>query len=173
FTFFTLQLGSASQSATILSGAGALIDREEWVLAALVLVTIFLLPMLEVFALLYLLLPYRFDRRLPGQIRVLRWLERVQHWIMQDVFLLGVLVTTVKLGDSATVHLGPGMPLFFLLVGVLQAAYWIMDKQNLWRWLYPYNCFTQNEHETLYDCDVCKAMVAESIIQQRRHCPRC
>lgn len=173
FTFFTLQLGSATQSATILSGAGALIDREEWVLAALVLVTIFLLPMLEVFALLYLLLPYRFNRRLPGQIRVLRWLERVQHWIMQDVFLLGVLVTTVKLGDSATVHLGPGMPLFFLLVGVLQAAYWIMDKENLWSWLYPNNCFTQHEHETLYDCDVCKAMVAESIIQQRRHCPRC
>lgn len=173
FTFFTLQLGSVTQPATILSGVGALIDREEWILAGLVLVTIFLLPMLEVFALLYLLLPYRFNRRLPGQIHVLRWLERVQHWIMQDVFLLGVLVTTVKLGDSATVHLGPGMPLFFLLVGLLQAGYWIMDKQNLWNWLYANNCFSRHPEETLYDCDVCKAMVAESIVEENGHCPRC
>lgn len=173
FTFFTLQLGAASQSATILSGVWALVDREQWLLAALVLVTIFLLPMFEVFALLYLLLPYRFNKRLPGQIRVLRWLERLQHWIMQDVFLLGVLVTTVKLGDSATVLMGPGMPLFFLLVGVLQAGYWIMDKRNLWSWLYPNNCFSQDADETLYDCDVCKAMVAESIVRQNGHCPRC
>ena len=173
FIFFTLQLGSVLQPATILSGVGALIDREEWILAALVLVTIFLLPMFEVFALLYLLLPYRFNLRLPGQIHVLRWLTRVQHWIMQDVFLLGVLVTTVKLGDSATVHLGPGMPLFFLLVGVLQAGYWFMDKQNLWNWLYANNCFSRHPEETLYDCDVCKAIVAESIVQESGHCPRC
>jgi len=173
FTFFTLQLGTATQPATILSGVGALIDREQWLLAALVLVTIFLLPMFEVFALLYLLLPYRFNRRLPGQIHVLRWLERVQHWIMQDVFLLSVLVTTVKLGDSATVHLGPGMPLFFVLVALLQAGYWIMDKHNLWSWLYPNNCFSHHADETLYDCDVCKAIVGESIVRERRHCPRC
>jgi paraquat-inducible protein A len=173
FTFFTLQLGAATQSTTILSGVGALIDREEWLLAALVLVTIFLLPMLEVAALLYLLLPYRFNRRLPGQIFVLRWLTRVQHWIMQDVFLLGVLVTTVKLGDSATVHLGPGMPLFFVLVALLQAGYWVMDKQNLWNWLYANNCFVRDPNENLYDCDICKAMVGESIVKERGNCPRC
>jgi paraquat-inducible protein A len=173
FDFFTLVIGSNSQTITILSGAGALITREEWLLSGLVLMTTFLLPMFEIFALLYLLLPYRFNRRLPGQIKVMRWLEWVQHWIMHDVFLLGVLVTTVKLGDRATVLVGPGLPLFFLLVAALQAGYWFMDKRNLWSWLYPNNCFSRQPDEVLYDCEVCKAMVGESIVRQQGHCPRC
>lgn len=173
FEFFTLVIGGSSQTVTILSGAGALIAREESLLAGLVLMTTFLLPMFEIFALLYLLLPYRFNRRLPGQVQVLRWLERVQHWIMHDVFLLGVLVTTVKLGDRAIVQAGPGLPLFFLLVAALQAGYWFMDKRNLWSWLYANNCFTQRPDESLYDCEVCKAMVGESIVRQHKHCPRC
>lgn len=173
FEFFTLVIGGSSQTVTILSGAGALIAREESLLAGLVLMTTFLLPMFEIFALLYLLVPYRFNRRLPGQVQVLRWLERVQHWIMHDVFLLGVLVTTVKLGDRAIVQAGPGLPLFFLLVAALQAGYWFMDKRNLWSWLYANNCFTQRPDEALYDCEVCKAMVGESIVRQHKHCPRC
>jgi paraquat-inducible protein A len=173
FDFFTLVIGGSSQTITILSGAGALITREEWLLAGLVLMTTFLLPMFEIFALLYLLLPYRFNRRLPGQLQVLRWLERVQHWIMHDVFLLGVLVTTVKLGDRAIVQAGPALPLFFLLVAALQAGYWFMDKRNLWSWLYPNNCFTRRPDEALYDCEICKAMVGESILRHQGHCPRC
>lgn len=173
FDFFTLRLGSSSQTITILSGAGALISREEWILASLVLVTTFLLPIFEIAALLYLLVPYRFNRRLPGQIKMMRWLERVQHWIMHDVFLLGVLVTTVKLGDSATVLPGPGLPLFFLLVASLQAGYWFMDKRNIWSWLYTNNCFSHNENDLLFDCEVCKALVGESIIRQEGRCPRC
>lgn len=173
FTFLTLKLAGVEQGITIVSGVVALAVREHWILASLVLVTIFLLPLFEALALLYLLVPYRLKRRLPGQIQVFRWLVRLQPWIMLDVFLLGVLVTTVKLGDSATVMIGPGLPLFFALVCVLQMAYWVMNKNNLWSWLYSNNCFTFHPDETLYDCDICKAMVGESIVKERKHCPRC
>lgn len=173
FTFLTLKLAGVEQEITILSGLLALLVREQWLLASLVLVTIFLLPMFEALALLYVLVPYRLKRRLPGQIRVFRWLVRLQPWIMLDVFLLGVLVTTVKLGDSATVVIGPALPLFFALVCVLQMAYWVMNKHNVWSWLYSNNCFTYDHDETLYDCSICKAMVGESIVRERQRCPRC
>jgi paraquat-inducible protein A len=173
FTFLTLKLAGVEQGITILSGVAALAVREQWILASLVWITIFLLPLLEAFALLYLLIPYRLQRHLPGQIPVFRWLVIVQPWIMLDVFLLGVLVTTVKLGDKATVDIGPALPLFFALVCVLQMAYWAMDKNNLWSWLYSNNCFTRDHDETLYDCGVCKAMVGESIVDDTHHCPRC
>lgn len=173
FTFLTLKLGASERSMTILSGAYELAVREQWILAALVLVTIFLLPIFEIIALLYLLVPYRLKKRLPGQITVLRWLIRVQPWIMLDVFLLGVLVTTVKLGDSATVILEPGMFTFFALVMVLVTSYWLLDKKNLWSWLYSNNCFTYDKNELLYDCEVCHAMVGQSIVEDQGHCPRC
>lgn len=173
FTFLTLKLAGSEQSTTILSGVWALAIREQWILASLVIVTIFLLPIFEAMALLYLLVPYRLNRHWPGQIQVLRWLVRLQPWIMLDVFLLGILVTTVKLGDSATVVVGPGLVFYFALVGVLQMAYWLMDKNNLWSWLYSNNCFTYRKDETLYDCEICNAMVGESIVNERGHCPRC
>lgn len=173
FTFLTLELVGTAQGITILSGVAALLAREQWVLASLVLVTIFLLPLFEAAALLFLLVPYRLRRRLPGQIVVYRWLVRLQQWIMLDVFLLGVLVTTVKLGDSASLDIGPGLPLFFALVCVLQLAYWKIDKPNLWNWLYPANCFTHRKNETLYDCELCHAMVGEGIVLEQQRCPRC
>ncbi len=173
FNFFTLKIGSAEQSITILSGVYALAIREQWILAALVIVTIFLLPIFEAIALLYLLVPYRLNKPMPGQIQVLRWLVRVQSWIMLDVFLLGVLVTTVKLGDRATVFVGPGLVCYFALVGVLNLAYWLMDKDNLWSWLYSNNCFTHSKYEMLYDCEICKALVGETIVEEQGHCPRC
>lgn len=173
FTFLTLKIGSSQQSITILSGVMDLAIREQWILASLVMVTIFLLPIFEAIALLYLLVPYRLNRPLPGQIQVMRWLIRVQSWIMLDVFLLGVLVTTVKLGDRAIVVVGPGLFAYFALVGVLSMAYWLMDKNNLWSWLYSNNCFTYSKYEMLYDCEICNAMVGETIVQERGHCPRC
>lgn len=173
FTLLTLKLAGAERSMTILSGAYELAVREQWILAALVLITIFLLPIFEALALLYLLIPYRLNRHLPGQIQVMRWLIRLQPWIMLDVFLLGVLVTTVKLGDSATVEPGAGLVMFFALVGVLGTSYWLMDKKNLWSWLYSNNCFTYSKHEMLYDCEICHAMVGESIVKEEGHCPRC
>lgn len=169
----TLKLAGIEQGISILSGVMALAANDRWFLSALVLITIFILPAFEAFALLYLLIPHRLQRRLPGQIRVFRWLVQLQPWIMLDVFLLGVLVTTVKLGDSATVDAGPGMPLFFALVCVLQMAYRAMSKDSLWTWLAPDNRFTTNNSETLYDCHACKAMVGLSIVESHRHCPRC
>lgn len=173
FTFLTLKVAGMEQDATILTGFSVLIDAEKWILAALVLITIFILPLLELLALLYIILPYRLSKSLPGQIRTFRWLINLQPWIMLDVFLLGVFVTTVKLGDKATVILGPGLYLFFALVATLRMAYWLIDKNNVWTWLYSNNCFTSNKHEMLYDCNVCKSMVGESIIDREGGCPRC
>lgn len=173
YTFMTLKLAGIEQGITILSGVVALAANDRWILASLVVITIFILPAFEAFALLYLLIPYRLKRRLPGQIRIFRWLVELQPWIMLDVFLLGVLVTTVKLGDNATVDVGPGMPLFFALVCVLQMAYWVMSKHSLWTWLAPDNRFTRSEGEMLYDCHACKALVGASIVQGEGQCPRC
>lgn len=173
FTFLTLKVAGMEQQATILSGFFVLIDAEKWILAALVLVTIFLLPFLEILALLYILLPYTLSKHLPGQTRTFRWLINLQPWIMLDVFILGVFVTTVKLGDKATVILGPGMYLFFALVATLRMAYWLIDKNNVWSWLYSNNCFTNKKQEMLYDCNVCNAVVGETIIDTEGHCPRC
>ncbi len=172
-TFLTLKVAGATQSVTIMSGVGALIEHGYWLLAALVFTTIFLYPLLEILALLYVLIPYHLDRPAPGQMHVLRYLKKAQPWNMMDVFLLGVLVTTVKLNDEAVVVLGSGIYVFFLLVGLLHLTYRVIDKNNVWAWLYPNNCFTTNRDETLCSCGICEALVGVSIVREHKRCPRC
>ena len=173
FVFISLRVGSFEQEATILTGVVALFDREQWLLCLLVFTTIFLFPLLEIIALLYLLIPYRLRIRLPGQIRVFRWLMQAQPWSMMEIFLLAVLVTSVKLQDMAKLTPGVSMYAFFALVASLAVAYWFIDKRNLWSWLNSNNCFCHDDQEILYDCEVCEALVGERTVDRLGKCPRC
>lgn len=171
--FLTLEIGSQTQTITILDGFWALFDRGNWVLAALVVTTIFLLPLFEIVAFLFVLIPYNFNRKIRGQNTVLRWLVLAQSWSMLEVFLLSVVVASVKMADMAILRLEIGAYALFLLVGVLILAYVKMDRKKLWAWMNPNNYFTRYNKEHVYDCHICHAMVGESIIEETHQCPRC
>ncbi len=171
--FMTLEIGSQSQTVTILDGFWALFERGNWVLAGLVLTTIFLFPLFEIIAFLYILIPYNFNRRLRGQTTLLRWLVQAQSWSMLEVFMLSMVVASVKMADMAILKLEVGSYALFLLVGVLILAYVKMDRRNLWSWINPNNYFTSYNREYVYDCDICQSMVGETIVEQKGECPRC
>jgi len=171
--FITLEVGSQSQTATILDGFWALLARDQWLLAGVVIATLFIYPLFEVFAFLYLLIPYSLNVRLPGQGMVLRWLIQVQSWSMLEVFMLSVLVASVKLADMAILHMESGFYVFSALVAVLILAWVKMDRSKLWSWINPNNYFTRVDGEHVYDCRICKAMVGEHIVEHDKHCPRC
>lgn len=173
FPFITLEVGGQFQTATILDGVGALISRNYWLLAALVFTTIFLFPLLEICAYLYLLVPYSLNKRLPGQTHILRWMIKAQNWSMLEIFMLSVVVTSVKLTDMAVLRVETGGYAFFVLVGLLVLAYAKLDRRKLWAWINTNNYFASVENEFAYDCNVCQALVGESIIEQSHSCPRC
>lgn len=173
FVFLGLKVGAFYHEANLLSGVWALVHHDYIPLAILVFVTIFLFPLFELLALCYLVLPCYFGWRLPYQITVFRWFTKAAPWSMLEIFLLGVLVTSVKLGDMATIVLGVSMVSFFALVAVLGAIYWCIDKRSLWAWLQPNNCFASAEGEVLYDCNVCHALVGEKVLNVTGCCPRC
>lgn len=173
FVFMGLEVGTFKHEASLLSGVWALIENGYLALAALVFFTIFVFPLAELCILAYLVIPYYFDRKLPYQRTLFRWLLKAAPWSMLEIFLLGVLVTSVKLGDMASIVLGVSIVAFFILVAVLGAAYWCIDKRALWTWLQPSNCFACEQGEPLYDCEVCHALVGHHLIHDGGFCPRC
>ncbi len=171
--FITLEVGAQAQTATILDGFWALLERKQWLLAGIVIATIFLFPLFEIIAFLYVLIPYSYNKRLPGQAIMLRMLVRAQAWSMLEIFMLSVLVASVKLADMAVLRMEAGAYAFFLLVAVLIMAFLKLNRRQLWTWLNPNNYFTVYEHEFVYDCEICKALVGVSIIEKEHECPRC
>ena len=75
--------------------------EDRWLIALLVLCSALLFPLCETLALLYLLVPLQRRKRPRHFDEVLRGLLAGRPWGMIEVFMLGVLVTLVKLSSVA------------------------------------------------------------------------
>ena len=107
-------------------------------LALLVLVTTVLAPLVQLLALVYVLLPLKYDRPAPGMFHVFRWLRSIAPWSMTEVFMLGILVSVVKLAKMAQIILGTAAFCFMALIFVLAACMSSLDPHEIWgRWEGP------------------------------------
>lgn len=100
--------------------------------ALLVFVTTFLMPALEIGALIYLLLPLSFGYLPPKMAAVFRAMHLAQPWAMVEVFMLGLLITISKLHAMATVVPEIALWSFVLLMLSLTAAAANFDSRTFW-----------------------------------------
>ncbi|MBK4736884.1 paraquat-inducible protein A [Noviherbaspirillum pedocola] len=122
-------------SQTTLAGASlALWQNGRPLVAIAVGATTIALPALEVALLLYLLIPLRLKRVPPGLPMAFRLVLLVHPWSMMEIFLLGVLVTLVKLGDLATVVPGASLWAFCGLIVLFTMAASSFSVRDFWRW---------------------------------------
>ena len=101
--------------------------------AALVGVTALLFPVLELLMILAVLVPLRLGRASPRLAPFFRLVRSVQPWGMVEVFLLGMLVSLVKLSHLATVILGTAFWAMAALIVVLTLAGRAFDPRLLWQ----------------------------------------
>jgi paraquat-inducible protein A len=132
FPFMSLR-SDYRESQMILSQSVSGLENVGYPLLA-VAVAIFVLaaPALIITGLLYLLLPLFRGRRLPGALQLCRWIYTIRRWNMIEVFLLGALVSLLKLGKLATLTLGTSFWAFVGLIICLAAALTAIDHRELW-----------------------------------------
>ncbi len=114
-----------------------------------------------------------FGKHLPGQAYVLRWLVLVKQWSMLEVFLLSMVISSVKMADLAILSFEIGSYALCALVAVLVLSFSKLDRHKLWSWINTNNYFTKVVHEPVCDCRVCGASVGNSIAESTKKCPRC
>lgn len=117
---------------TLFNTARTLYDQDMKSVAALVLMTTIVVPGLQLLALTYLLLPLRFARMPPLFAFVFRMLQAVRPWGMVEVFMLGVLVSLVKLSDMADVLPGIALWSFGALMLVMAGIAATFNRRALW-----------------------------------------
>jgi len=133
FPIVTIDSQGLTNSTTLLDAADRLVHDGITSIAALVFATTFLMPALEIMALIYLLLPLHFGRLPPGLPLAFRLVHLVKPWAMIEVFMLGLLVTISKLNALATVVPDIGLISFVLLMFSVTAASANFDARNFWR----------------------------------------
>jgi paraquat-inducible protein A len=80
----------------------------------------------------WLLLPLRLGRVPPRFALVFRVLQAVRPWGMVEVFMLGVLVSMVKLANLAALVPGIALWSFGALMVLMAAAAAVFDPRELW-----------------------------------------
>lgn len=133
FPVLSLEASGVRTTTTVLGAAQALYDDNERIVAILVFMTTMLLPGIEIAAMIYMLGSLRILHRCPARLSfAFRLVEAVKPWGMQQVFMIGVLVSLVKLGHMASVIIGLGLYAMAGVILLLTAAEAAWDPRSLW-----------------------------------------
>jgi paraquat-inducible protein A len=160
---------------TLITGSLQLYQQEEVLLAFIVLFTSVVAPAVQLLLLLYLLIPVNLGYK-PREIpHVLKLMLRMRYWSMMDVFLLGILVSAVKLSDMATIVAGPALLAFLTLIFMLAAAQAAFDSQRVWSMVkLPNQSRLTDKAKKLVECHVCQLAVPMLDKPKKNlDCPRC
>ncbi|MEM9623118.1 MAG: paraquat-inducible protein A [Pseudomonadota bacterium] len=105
------------------------------VLSGLVLTFIITLPALLILAIGLVALSLQWPRRLPLVRQAARFVYTVNSWSMVEVFIIGVLVSLVKIANMATVGLGVSLWTYLAFAVFTVAALSKLDKYVVWHHL--------------------------------------
>jgi len=135
FPIAVLEAQGAHVEATLFNTVLTVYEQGRGLVALLVLLTTIVLPALEIACMLYLLIPLWLGRVAPNTPAVFRLVLAIHPWGMMEIFLLGVLVTLVKLNDFATIIPGVSLWSFCALIVFFTMAASAFSARDFWEWV--------------------------------------
>lgn len=132
FPIVGLAVQGEEHDTTLYGAVQALWQQKMGLVAVLVAVTTFLMPTVDLVLLIYVMLTLHPWSKPHRPSSLVRTLQSIQPWSMVEVFMLGLLVSLVKLMHFATVI--PGIALWafggFILVRIVAGQ--VFNPQDAW-----------------------------------------
>lgn len=132
FPLLVFEVQGQELEASMITASEELLHADMQLLAAVVFLTIILLPLLVFSGIVYVLLPLTFGRVLPAFPQVLRTILHLRSWCMLEVFMLGVLVSIVKLSGMGRIIPGIAMYSYVALIFVMVATISALNEHRIW-----------------------------------------
>jgi len=117
---------------SLLESARILIEDGNVILSFLSVFFTIIAPLILTGGLLYIAAPLSYGKALPGSIALTRLIQHSEPWSMLEVFLLGFLVSLLKLGHVADLHFGIGLWALVALVLCIAGTMGGIDRRELW-----------------------------------------
>lgn len=127
-----LSLMGQTSHDTVWSGVMALYESGMWHVALAVFLSSMLIPLCKLLCQLAVLLAIRWRVCLPQARELYRIYQHLREWGMLEVYLMGILVSIVKLIDLAELHIGIGL---FCFICLLLSQVWLeatMSPHQVW-----------------------------------------
>jgi paraquat-inducible protein A len=135
FPFLSFKVEAQVRETTLVTGIVTLYQQGLPQLAVVVMLTTVIVPLIQLTGMMYILLPLTVNRQAPMTMQVFRWVRTLQPWSMMEVFLMGILVSIVKLAKMAKIVPGIAVFAFLALILVMAASATTLDPHVVWeRW---------------------------------------
>ncbi|ANQ22035.1 paraquat-inducible protein A [Vibrio natriegens] len=144
FPFMSFSVQGLSQEITLLHAAKMLAEFKNVLLGVLLLATVVVLPTIYVGLILFLHLealktlkqsPSKKQQRMTKVL--CRILFKVEPWLMVDVFLIGVLVSLIKIASLADIGMGTSFWAFCVYTVLVVKCISMVDRSWLWGHFIP------------------------------------
>jgi paraquat-inducible protein A len=128
-----VELGDVSET-TIFSGMMRFWNQGAYPIAIVIFTASILIPLLKIIALTWLCLAASGKLQpSPGMLGKIYWFtELLGRWSMVDIFVVGILVALVQLGNYMTITPGPGALAFAAVVVLTMFAAMSFEPRLLW-----------------------------------------
>ncbi|MDE3271462.1 paraquat-inducible protein A [Pseudoalteromonas sp. G4] len=174
YPFISFSNQGLSQTISLLDAAKILFYQDNFFVAALIDATIIGLP----FVLLSLFIPLHAGllKVLPKQVSriCLKTIFYLKPWVMSEIFLIGVLISMIKIMAMAEISFGLSFWAFSGFVVCYSLTLYYFDSNSLWQQIADQDKVIVNSGEVqrakeqnLSACHVCQLLTNEPI------CPRC
>jgi paraquat-inducible protein A len=130
--FLAMKSKGLVRETTLITGVKGLYLQGMEALALLVFLTTILVPLVQIAGMLYVLVPLKVNRVPRHLALVFRFIRSLQPWAMMEVFMIGILVSMVKLGKMASIVPGLALFSFVVLIFVLAGSAASLDPRIVW-----------------------------------------
>ncbi|MET3118449.1 paraquat-inducible protein A [Undibacterium sp. GrIS 1.8] len=134
FPLLTLKVQQATNNTTLFHAALSMWNDGMHAISILVVVTTMLAPALQIMMALYVLYSLKFGDPDKAVGAPMRFLQKLRPWSMVEVFMLGLLVSLVKLQHMADIIIGPALWSCAAMICVSAGLTSILTPRNVWVW---------------------------------------
>lgn len=122
------------EPSTIFSGILHLLEQDMLFIGLIVLIASIVVPVLKIIAMIILLctVQFRLQTNLRQKTLMFRVVEWIGRWSMLDLFVIGILVALVQLGNIAHIEGNDGATAFAVVVLLTMFSAIVFDTRLIW-----------------------------------------
>lgn len=131
-SIMTLDTMGFENSGNILDGVLMTFRDGYWLVAAILALTTIVFPLIKLTLLFVITLNIKLDRN-PDYLRLLmRGYVHFDEWGMLEVYMIGILVTIIKMHHMANIHYETGLFCFIGILAMTLGSTLVMDQEEFW-----------------------------------------
>ena len=132
FLIFTAQ--GTERAITLVQGLQSMGNNTYLSVVLFMLTTTILVPGIILSGINYALISAKLDKPLPYTRSILKLVFHLQPWNMTEIFLLGILVSMIKIASLGDVQFGWSFYAFVLHIFSMAITRLFLDKYQVWQW---------------------------------------